>query len=217
MIGQIFLPDYILHKIPKGTPTRENHHMQAALGLSRLIDGITTVIWLIFAAILISAINAVTRKLWSLSSNSWLEAQWYLFGAAFMLGAAYTLKENEHIRIDIFYGSRSRRVQHWIDLFGHVVFLLPFVTLTAWMLWPYWIDAYQSGQVSTNAGGLLIWPARAILFAGFALLTLQAVSEIIKKIAIMRDLIPDTNPFISPAEQAAQAVQEMTGSAEVRK
>jgi TRAP-type mannitol/chloroaromatic compound transport system permease small subunit len=196
--------------------------MQAALGLSRLIDGITTaigksVIWLIFAAILISAINAVTRKLWSLSSNSWLEAQWYLFGAAFMLGAAYTLKENEHIRIDIFYGSRSRRVQHWIDLFGHVVFLLPFVTLTAWMLWPYWIDAYQSGQVSTNAGGLLIWPARAILFAGFALLTLQAVSEIIKKIAIMRDLIPDTNPFISPAEQAAQAVQEMTGSAEVRK
>jgi TRAP-type mannitol/chloroaromatic compound transport system permease small subunit len=222
MIGQIFLPDYILHNIPKGTPTRENHHMQAALGLSRLIDGITTaigksVIWLIFAAILISAINAVTRKLWSLSSNSWLEAQWYLFGAAFMLGAAYTLKENEHIRIDIFYGSRSRRLQHWIDLFGHVVFLLPFVTLTAWMLWPYWIDAYQSGQVSTNAGGLLIWPARAILFAGFALLTLQAVSEIIKKIAIMRDLIPDTNPFISPAEQAAQAVQEMTGSAEVRK
>ena len=94
--------------------------MHAALGLSRLIDGVTTVIgksviWLIFAAILISAINAVTRKLWSLSSNSWLEAQWYLFGAAFMLGAAYTLKENEHIRIDIFYGSRSRRVQHWID------------------------------------------------------------------------------------------------------
>ena len=94
--------------------------MHAALGLSRLIDGVTTVIgksviWLIFAAILISAINAVTRKLWSLSSNSWLEAQWYLFGAAFMLGAAYTLKENEHIRIDIFYGSRSRRTQHWID------------------------------------------------------------------------------------------------------
>ena len=196
--------------------------MNAALGLSRLIDAITTVIgksviWLIFAAILISAINAVTRKLWSLSSNSWLEAQWYLFGAAFMLGAAYTLKENEHIRIDIFYGSRLRRTQHWIDLFGHVVFLLPFVALMAWMLWPYWIDAYRSGQVSTNAGGLLIWPARAILFAGFALLALQAISEIIKKIAIMRDLIPDSNPFISPAEQAAQGVQKMTDGAEVRK
>lgn len=196
--------------------------MHAALGLSRLIDGVTTVIgksviWLIFAAILISAINAVTRKLWSLSSNSWLEAQWYLFGAAFMLGAAYTLKENEHIRIDIFYGSRSRRVQHWIDLFGHVVFLLPFVALMAWMLWPYWIDAFRSGQVSTNAGGLLIWPARAILFAGFALLTLQAVSEIIKKIAIIRGHIQDPHPLHNPADQVVKDVQDIIGGAEVRK
>ncbi len=196
--------------------------MHAALGLSRVIDGVTTaigrsVIWLIFAAILISAINAVTRKLWSLSSNSWLEAQWYLFGAAFMLGAAYTLKENEHIRIDIFYGSRSRRTQHWIDLFGHVVFLLPFVALMAWMLWPYMIAAYVSGQVSTNAGGLIIWPARAILFAGFALLTLQAVSEIIKKIAIIRGQMEDPHPFHSPAEQALQEVQDIVGSEGVRK
>ncbi|MFZ9198066.1 MAG: TRAP transporter small permease subunit [Paracoccaceae bacterium] len=190
--------------------------MHVALGLSRLIDAITTVIgksviWLIFAAILISAINAVTRKLWSLSSNSWLEAQWYLFGAAFMLGAAYTLKENEHIRIDIFYGSRSRRTQHWIDLFGHVVFLLPFVALMAWMLWPYWIDAYRSGQVSTNAGGLLIWPARAILFAGFAVLTFQALSEIIKKIAIIRGQMQDPFPAHDPAEQALKEVQAMIG------
>ena len=191
--------------------------MHAALGLSRLIDAITTVIgksviWLIFAAILISAINAVTRKLWSLSSNSWLEAQWYLFGAAFMLGAAYTLKENEHIRIDIFYGSRSRRVQHWIDLFGHVVFLLPFVALMAWMLWPYWIDAFRSGQVSTNAGGLLIWPARAILFAGFALLTLQAVSEIIKKIAVIQGLIEDPHPHQNAQKSAQAHLEDITGA-----
>lgn len=189
--------------------------MQAALGLSRAIDAITTaigrsVVWLIFAAILISAANAIMRKVWSMSSNAWLEAQWYLFGAAFMLGAAYTLKENEHIRIDILYGSRSRRVQHWIDLFGHVVFLMPFVALSAWMLYPYMMDAYRSGQISTNAGGLLIWPARAILFAGFALLTAQGISEIIKKIAILRGEMEDPHPFHTPEEHAMQEVAEMT-------
>lgn len=186
--------------------------MQAALGLSRVIDAITTVIgktviWFIFAAIIISAANAVSRKVFSLSSNAWLEAQWYLFGAAFMLGAAYTLKENEHIRIDIFYGSRPRRTQHWIDLFGHVVFLMPFVVFSAYTLWDYWIAAYVSGQVSTNAGGLIIWPARLILFAGFVLLTVQGISEIIKKIAVMRGIIPD--PF--PAHISAKhAVQDLT-------
>lgn len=190
--------------------------MQAALGLSRVIDAITTVIgrsvvWLIFAAILISAGNAIMRKVWSMSSNAWLEAQWYLFGAAFMLGAAYTLKENEHIRIDIFYGARSRRTQHWIDLFGHVVFLLPFVALTAWMLWPYMMGAYRSGQISTNSGGLIIWPARAILFAGFVLLTVQAISEIIKKIAILRGMMEDPFPFHTPLEHAEQEVAEMIG------
>jgi TRAP-type mannitol/chloroaromatic compound transport system permease small subunit len=186
--------------------------MQAALGLSRVIDVITTVIgksviWLIFLAIIISAANAVSRKLFSLSSNAWLEAQWYLYGAAFMLGAAYTLKENEHIRIDIFYGSRSRQTQHRIDLFGHVVFLLPFVVFSAYTLWDYWISAYVSGQVSTNAGGLIIWPARLILFAGFSLLTAQAISEIIKKIAIMRGIIPDPFPAHNPADHV---LQEMT-------
>ncbi len=198
--------------------------MQAALGLSSMIDRITTaigksVVWLIFLAIIISAVNAVMRKLFNMSSNAWLEAQWYLFGAAFMLGAAYTLKENEHIRIDIFYGSRSRRTQHWIDLFGHMFFLMPFVLFSAYTLWPYWISAYQSGQVSTNASGLIIWPARLILFAGFALLVVQGVSEIIKKIAIIRGVIDDPTPFHSPAEKAAQEIDEMisTVTAEAKK
>ena len=181
--------------------------MQGVLGLSRAIDRLSemigkSVMWLIFIAIIISATNAVVRKAFNMSSNAWLEAQWYLFGAAFLLASAYTLKQNEHIRIDIFYGTRTRRTQHWIDLIGHVFFLLPFVALMAWMLIPYAWQAYDIGQVSTNAGGLIIWPARALLAAGFVLLTLQAFSEIIKKIAVMQGLIEDPHPFISAHEAA---------------
>ena len=181
--------------------------MGALLGLSGIIDRVSDWIgkamgWLIFLAIVVSAGNAIIRKVFSISSNAWLELQWYLFGAAFMLAAAYTLKQNEHIRVDVFYASRSRATQHWIDLFGHVFFLLPFVTLMAWLLWPYTVQAYRNGDVSANAGGLLIWPARALLLAGFILLVLQAVSEIIKKIAVIRGLIEDPHPTISAKEAA---------------
>ncbi|WP_395540434.1 TRAP transporter small permease subunit [Neotabrizicola sp. sgz301269] len=182
--------------------------MQPLLALSRLIDRINTIIgkavmWLILASIIISAGNAIVRKFApQFSSNAWLEAQWYLFGAAFMGAAAYTLAQNEHIRIDIFYGTRTRRTQHWIDLFGHLVFLLPFVVLMTWMLVPYTLQAYRIGQVSTNAGGLIIWPARAVLAAGFFLLVLQGISEVIKKIAVMQGLIEDPHPFVSAHEAA---------------
>jgi TRAP-type mannitol/chloroaromatic compound transport system permease small subunit len=181
--------------------------MQSFLGLAKAIDRLNefigkSVMWLIFVAIIISAVNAVVRKAFNMSSNAWLEAQWYLFGAAFLLASAYTLKQNEHIRIDIFYGTRSRRGQHWIDLFGHVFFLLPFVVLMAWMLVPYAWQAFSIGQVSTNAGGLIIWPARALLAAGFILLSFQAVSEIIKKIAVMRGDMEDPHPFVSAHEAA---------------
>jgi TRAP-type mannitol/chloroaromatic compound transport system permease small subunit len=182
-------------------------NMGALLGLSGIIDRVSDWIgkamgWLIFLAIVVSAGNAIIRKVFSISSNAWLELQWYLFGAAFMLAAAYTLKQNEHIRVDVFYASRSRATQHWIDLFGHVFFLLPFVTLMAWLLWPYTVQAYVNGDVSANAGGLVIWPARALLLAGFILLVLQAVSEIIKKIAVIRGLIEDPHPTISAKEAA---------------
>ena len=181
--------------------------MQTLLALSRLIDRMTefvgkSVIWLIFLAILISAINAIVRKVFSISSNAWLEAQWYLFGGAFMLSAAHTLKENEHIRIDIFYGTRSERTRHWIDLFGHVFFLLPFVVLMTWMLVPYAWAAWVSAQVSSNSGGLPIWPARFVLAIGFILLMFQALSEIVKKIAVMQGLIDDPHPFVSAHEAA---------------
>lgn len=181
--------------------------MGGLLALSSGIDRITSAIgravtWLIFLAVIISATNAVIRKVFSVSSNSWLEAQWYLFGAAFLGAAAYTLKQNEHVRIDIVYGIWSRRTQHWIDLFGHVVFLMPFVTLMVWYFVPWVTRSYLSGEVSTNSGGLIIWPAKALLLAGFALLWLQGISEIIKKIAVMRGLIEDPHPFISSHEAA---------------
>lgn len=181
--------------------------MQALLALSRGIDRLSelvgrSVAWLILAAILISAANAVVRKALNTSSNAWLELQWYLFGAAFLLAAAHTLRQNEHIRIDILYGTRSRRTQHWIDLFGHVFFLMPFVLIMAWMLVPYAWEAWRIGQVSTNAGGLAIWPARALLAAGFLLLSAQALSEIVKKVAVMRGLIEDPHPFVSAHEAA---------------
>jgi TRAP-type mannitol/chloroaromatic compound transport system permease small subunit len=181
--------------------------MTSLLALARAIDRLSefigkSVIWLILVAILVSAINAIIRKLFNASSNAWLELQWYLFGAAFMMAAAHTLRQNEHIRIDIFYGSRSRKTQHWIDLFGHVVFLLPFVVLMTWMLVPYTYAAWSIGQISTNAGGLIIWPARAILALGFALLSLQAISEIIKKIAVIRGELEDPHPFVSAHEAA---------------
>lgn len=195
--------------------------MQALLAISRGVDRVNAfigkaVIWLILLAVLVSAGNAVSRKLFNMSSNSWLELQWYLFGAAFMGAAAYTLQQNEHIRIDVFYGSRSRRTQHWIDLLGHIFFLLPFVALMAWLLWPYTMQALYSGQISTNAGGLLIWPARAILLAGFVMLTVQALAEIVKKIAVMRGLMEDPHPFISAQDQALKEVEELAAEVQAK-
>ena len=176
--------------------------------------------WLILIAILVSDTNAIVRKLFNVSSNAWLELQWYLFGAAFLLASASTLKQNEHIRIDIFYSTRTRRTQHWIDLLGHVFFLLPFVTLMAWILVPYAWSAIKSGQISTNAGGLIIWPARALLAVGFVLLVAQAFSEIIKKVAVMRGVIDNPTPFISAHEQAelecAALAAEVARLAELR-
>lgn len=182
--------------------------MAGLLALSRAIDRINeaigkTVAWAILLAILVSAGNAVIRKAFNMSSNAWLELQWYLFGAAFMLAAAYTLKQNEHIRIDIVYGMFSRRVQHWIDLLGHVLFLMPFVILMIFYFIPYVSLSFRSGEMSSSAGGLILWPAKALLLMGFIQLGFQGISEIIKKIAIMRGDMDDPNPFIS-AHQAAE-------------
>ena len=197
--------------------------MQALLAVARGIDRVNafigkSVMWLILLAVLVSSGNAIVRKLFNWSSNSLLEMQWYLFGAAFMGAAAYTLQQNEHIRIDVFYGTRTRRTQHWIDLFGHVFFTLPFVALMSWMTVPYAWQAWKIGQISTNAGGLIIWPARAVLAAGFILLVFQAISEIIKKVAVMQGLMEDPHPFVSVHEAAelegadlARSVAQLAG------
>ncbi len=188
--------------------------MDALLGLARGIDRVTTFIgrsasWFILVAVLVSAANAIIRKAMNTSSNSWLELQWYLFGAAFLGAAAYTLKENEHIRIDIIYGMWTRRRQHWIDLIGHTLFLMPFVILMIWLLVPWAWRSYSSGEVSTNSGGLTLWPAKMLLLAGFVMLFFQGISEIIKKIAIMRGLIDDPNPFVSHHTAAALEAEAM--------
>ncbi|TGD43930.1 TRAP transporter small permease subunit [Pseudotabrizicola sediminis] len=188
--------------------------MAFLLAISRGIDRFNEIIgrgvaWLILLSALVSAGNAVIRKVLNTSSNAWLELQWYLFGAAFLLAAAYTLKQNEHIRIDILYGTFSRKTQHLIDLFGHVFFLMPFVLLMTWYFWPYFTQSFLNQEVSTNAGGLIIWPAKFLLLAGFVLLSIQGVSEIIKKIAILRGLMEDPHPFVSAqtlAEEEALAL-----------
>jgi TRAP-type mannitol/chloroaromatic compound transport system permease small subunit len=194
--------------------------MQALLALSRAIDRFNEVIgksvgWLILVAILVSAVNATVRKVFNTSSNAWLELQWYLFGAAFLLAAAYTLKQNEHIRIDIIYGMFSRRVQHWIDLLGHIFFLMPFAILMIVYFIPYLGQSYSSGEVSNNAGGLPLWPAKSLLLIGFTLLAIQGISEIIKKIAVMRGIIPDPTPFVSSHEAAEHEAEALAG--EIRK
>ena len=195
--------------------------MQMFLALSRAIDWINESIgkavgWLILISIFVSAGNATIRKIApAYSSNAWLELQWYLYGAAFMMAAAYTLKQNEHIRIDILYGIWSRKTQHRIDLFGHVFFLLPFVTLMVWLLVPYVTRSFNSGEYSSNSGGLILWPAKALLLIGFAQLLAQAFSEIVKKIAVMRGLIEDPTPFVSSHHAAEVEAEELMG--EVKK
>lgn len=191
--------------------------MKTLLVFSRLIDSITENIgkavgWLILIAVLVSAGNAVIRKMFNMSSNAWLEAQWYLFGGAFMLAAAYTLSQNEHIRIDVVYGKFSRRVQHWIDLLGHCLFLMPFVLLMVYFLVPYVLMSYRSGEGSSSAGGLIVWPAKAILLAGFVLLAAQGVSEIIKKIAIMRGDMEDPTPYVPTHAPLDTALAEEKGA-----
>src|SRR6185369_4916462 len=138
--------------------------------------------WLVLVTVVISAANAVVRKAFNWSSNSLLEIQWYLFSMIFLFLAGYTLKHNEHVRIDIITGRMSARARAAIDIFGTLFFLLPMAILIMKLSWPVFVDAYTRNEVSTNAGGLTIWPARLMVPIGFALLIVQAVSELIKRV-----------------------------------
>jgi TRAP-type mannitol/chloroaromatic compound transport system permease small subunit len=170
--------------------------VNALLALSRLIDRMTdrighTIYWLVLVAVLISAANATVRKIFNYSSNSFLEIQWYLFSMIFLCLAGYTLKSNEHVRIDIITGRLSAHARAWIDVFGTLFFLLPMAFLIMWLSWPVFVDAWERHEVSTNAGGLIVWPARLMVPIGFFLLIVQAVSELIKRFAFLRGMIPD--------------------------
>ncbi|HXZ53856.1 MAG TPA: TRAP transporter small permease subunit [Burkholderiales bacterium] len=170
--------------------------MNQLLKLSRAIDGLNDRIggalkWLVLVAVLVSAGNATTRYTLDIASNAWLELQWYLFSAVFLLCAGYTLRHNEHIRIDVINSHLSARTQMWVDIFGLVLFLLPMSIIIMRLSWPVFVNAYQTGEVSVNAGGLIRWPARLLVPVGFFLLTLQGISELIKRIAFLMDLIPN--------------------------
>jgi len=167
------------------------------LSVSRLIDALNERVgrlayWAVLAAVLVSSVNATIRYAFNMSSNAWLELQWYLFAAVFLLCSGYTLLHNEHIRIDVVSSRFTRRTQIWIDVFGIVAFLLPMASIILWLSWPIFMNAWNSNEISGSAGGLLRWPARLMVPAGFFLLTLQGVSELIKRIATLRGLIPDT-------------------------
>jgi TRAP-type mannitol/chloroaromatic compound transport system permease small subunit len=185
--------------------------MTALIGLSRAIDSFNVRIgkvaaWAIVIAILVSAINAIIRRIFGVSSNAWLELQWYLFGAVFMLCAAWTLRVNEHIRIDIISSRLSKRGRDWIDMVGHLFFLFPFVALMLYLSFPYFIGSYRSGEVSSNAGGLLIWPAKGLILLGFISLAFQWLSELIKRIAIMQGQLEDEHD--SAGHHSAEAEAE---------
>jgi TRAP-type mannitol/chloroaromatic compound transport system permease small subunit len=170
--------------------------MGALLGVSRVIDAVTGFIgyhvrWLILVAVIVSAVNAVIRKVFDTSSNAWLELQWLVFGAVFLLAAAYTLRKNAHVRIDVLSSMLSKRARDIIDLLGHLLMLAPMTVIILWLSYPYFIESFTDGEVSNNAGGLPVWPAKFLIFAGFLLLFLQMISEVIKRAAVLMGVIDD--------------------------
>ncbi len=197
--------------------------MSSLLSVSRIIDWLSERIghafyWLVLVTVLISAANAVVRKAFNVSSNSFLEIQWYLFSAIFLFLAGYTLLRNDHVRIDVIAGRLSKRAQAWIDIVGTVFFLFPMAFLLMWLAWPVFVDAYERHEISTNAGGLIIWPARLLVPIGFLLLLVQGVSELIKRIAFLRGLIPDPSEKHhekSLEEQLAEDIARQRGEEEM--
>ena len=145
--------------------------------------------WLVLFACLISAGNAFSRYLVSMSSNGWLEIQWYMFGGMVLLGAPYTLKMNEHVRVDLLYGMMSERARIWIDIIGGFLFLLPICVILTYFTWPWFVESWVGNEGSSNAGGLIRWPVKLLLPIGFGLMALQGVSEIIKRIAALEHVI----------------------------
>jgi TRAP-type mannitol/chloroaromatic compound transport system permease small subunit len=165
--------------------------MKSLFAFAGLVDRINQRIcliatWLVLLSCLVSAINATVRYVFSVSSNAWLELQWYMFAGIVMLGVSYTLKLNEHVRVDVLYARFPPRTAAWVDLLGAIFFLMPAAVLIAWMSWPQFAESFTSGEMSSNAGGLIRWPVKLLIPVGAALLALQGLSEIVKRIGYLR-------------------------------
>lgn len=181
--------------------------MQALLRISGLIDRMNTLIgraafWLVLAAVLVSSVNAVVRKAFNMSSNAFLEMQWYLFAAVFLLCAPYALLKNEHVRIDVLSCRFSERGRIWMEIAGTLLFLLPIAGIVLHFSWPVFVTAFQSGEVSPSAGGLKLWPARLLVPVGFAMLILQGLSQLIKCIGYLQGACP--NPLVKEKKPSAE-------------
>jgi TRAP-type mannitol/chloroaromatic compound transport system permease small subunit len=186
--------------------------MNGLLSLSRVVDAVTDRIgrgltWFILAAVIISGGNAILRKAFNIGSNAWLEVQWYLFAAVFMLGAGYAFLKNAHVRIDFISGKLSARTRNWIDIVGIVVFLVPLCVLLIQLGWPLFANAWESNEMSQNAGGLIRWPVFLLIPLGMTLLLIQALSELIKRIAFLRGLIPDPLAHAAPEEETVDQLE----------
>jgi TRAP-type mannitol/chloroaromatic compound transport system permease small subunit len=179
--------------------------MSGLLALSRTIDGVSRLVgqlaeYLVLLCALISAFNAMSRYLFNASSNGWLEIQWYLFAYVVLLGSAYTLKNNGHVRVDLIYGNVSPTKRIWIDIFGILVFLLPVTAYLTWACWPFFYQSYIGDEMSLNAGGLIRWPVKILLVLGFGLLFLQGISELIKRIGALTGAVHVDTTYEKPLQ-----------------
>ncbi|MBN9445669.1 MAG: TRAP transporter small permease subunit [Bosea sp.] len=192
--------------------------VEGPLAFSRMIDKINReigkkVAWLILLAVIVATVNAIVRKLFSVSSNAWLELQWVLFGAVFLLCASWTLQVKEHIRIDIVNSMLPKRVRQWIELLGHVLFLMPFALLIVYHSVPFFLRSYAINEQSLSAGGLPQWPAKGLVVIGFVMLVFQGVSEIIKQVAVMRGDLEDDEAAGGHAAAAEAEAQRLLDQA----
>jgi TRAP-type mannitol/chloroaromatic compound transport system permease small subunit len=198
--------------------------MSTLLSLSRLIDRFNEQVgrgirWLVLAAVLLSAGNAIVRKLFSTSSNALLEIQWYLFAGVFLLGGGYAFLRNVHVRIDFISSKLSKRANTVIDILGIVIFLIPLCIILIVLSWPFFYNAWVTGEMSSNAGGLIRWPVLALIPLGFSILLIQGISELIKRIAFLRGEIPEpiwveahkSDEELLAEELAAEAEKKLAG------
>ena len=195
--------------------------MKALLALSRGIDALNlrvgrAVTWITLLVVLVSAGNAVVRKVFEMSSNAWLELQWYMFGAMFLLTAGYTLLKNEHVRVDILSSRLSKRTQIYIEIFGVLFFLLPMAILIMYLSWPMFMDSYISNEQSSNSGGLVRWPVKLLIPVGFALLVLAGISRLIKCVGYLCGQAPDPLARAEGKSAEEQLAEEIAREAQAR-